>query len=255
VPIHDWTRVSAGFFHAFHQRWITYLSDALNMGVLPADYFALPEQRIGGPIPDILTLHLQSPSSKAAPSGATHGIAVANFPPRTRLVRRSESDVSAYARKADRITVRHEDGRVVAVVEILSPGNKGSTNQLRAFVEKTSALIEAGIHVLVIDLFPPSKRDPQGIHKAIWDKIEEEDFDLPADKPLIVAAYNAGESRVAYVEPVAVGDVLPDMPIFLEQDFYVPAPLEDSYQTAWNRIPAALRERLESPSVNPPGNP
>jgi len=222
------------------------------MGVLPPDYFALLEQRIGGSIPDVLTLQL--PSSNAAPPKATRGISVATSPPRTRLVRRAESDINAYARKADHITVRHEEGHIVAVIEIVSPGNKGSTKQLRSFVEKTSTLIEEGIHVLVIDLFPPSKRDPQGIHKAIWDEIEEEDFELPADKRLVLASYDAGGTPVAYVEPIAVGDVLPDMPIFLEEDYYVPAPLEASYQIAWNHFPNALKGRLEAPSVNPPGN-
>ncbi len=48
MPIHDWTRVGAGLFHAFHQRWIGALCDALNTGALPPDYFALPEQNIKG---------------------------------------------------------------------------------------------------------------------------------------------------------------------------------------------------------------
>ena len=46
MPIHDWTRVDAGLFHAFHQSWIVKLCDALNRGLLPPDYFALPEQSI-----------------------------------------------------------------------------------------------------------------------------------------------------------------------------------------------------------------
>jgi hypothetical protein len=253
VPIHDWTRVSAGLLHAFHHGWIQSLSDALNIGVLPPDYFALPEQKVGGPNPDALTLRL--PSSNAAQGGATAGIAVATSPPRTRLVRCSESDVIAHARKADRITVRHEEGRIVAVVEIVSPGNKSGTGPFRSLIEKTSTLILEGVHVLLIDLFLPSKRDPQGIHKAIWDKIEEEDFDLPADKRLILAAYDAGLAPVAYVEPIAVGDVLPDMAIFLEEDYYVPAPLEATYQIAWNHFPAALKGQLEAPFVNPPDKP
>jgi hypothetical protein len=36
-------------------------------------------------------------------------------------------------------------------------------------VSKASDLILQGINLLVIDLFPPSQRDPQGIHKGIWD--------------------------------------------------------------------------------------
>jgi hypothetical protein len=34
-----------------------------------------------------------------------------------------------------------------------------------------------------------------------------------------LAAYDAGPERVAYVEFVAVGDVLPDMPLFLKSDY------------------------------------
>jgi hypothetical protein len=60
---------------------------------------------------------------------------------------------------------------------------KAGKNELRTFVEKTTNLIMQGIHLLEIDLFPPSKRDPQGIRKAIWDEFVEEDFALPSDQP------------------------------------------------------------------------
>lgn len=246
MPIHDWTRVDAGLFHAFHHDWISNLSRALNNGVLPADYFALPEQSIQGPVPDVLTLKLSSGSDE--PDRTSSGLAVAVTPPQTRVVRHAEERV--YVRKADRITVRHRHGHVVAVVEIVSPGNKASAGALRTFVQKTSDLIMQGIHLLVIDLFPPSKRDPQGIHKAIWDEFVEEEFELPADQRLTLAAYDAGPPPVAYVELAAVGDSLPEMPIFLKPNFYVRAPLEDTYRTTWDDFfPAALKGLLESPTA------
>jgi hypothetical protein len=55
MPIHDWAPVDAGLFHAFRQDWIGVLARALNAGVLPADYFALREQSIRDPVPDVLT--------------------------------------------------------------------------------------------------------------------------------------------------------------------------------------------------------
>jgi hypothetical protein len=247
MPIHDWTRVEAGLFHAFHQSWTVFLCNALNAGGLPADYFALPEQNIRGPIPDVLTLQLV-PGAEGPSNGAA-GWAVATAPPRTRMVRRSETEL--YADKANRITVRHRHGDVVAVIEIVSPGNKGSRAELRSFVEKTAELIRQKVNVLVIDLFPPGPRDPWGIHKAIWDEFQEEDFELPPDKPLILAAYDA-RPRVAYIDPVAVGDALPDMPLFLGPEFYVPAPLETTYQTTWNAFPAVLKQLLEGPAETPP---
>ena len=128
------------------------------------------------------------------------------------------------------------------MLEIVSPGNKSSGHALRSFVRKTEELLRQGINLLVVDLFPPSPRDPQGIHKAIWDEIVDEPFELPPDKPLIVAAYAAGDLPTAYVEPVAVGDVLPEMPIFLEPGIYVPAPLESTYESTWTKCPQAVKE-------------
>jgi Protein of unknown function (DUF4058) len=98
--------------------------------------------------------------------GSATGLAVATAPPLAELVQRAEDRI--YVRKAIRIVVRHRDGQVVAVVEVVSPGDKASRHEFRTFfVEKTSELIMQGIHLLVIDLFPPGKRDPQGIHKAV----------------------------------------------------------------------------------------
>lgn len=244
MPVHEWTRVDSGLFHSFHQCWITALCGVLNAGRLPPDYFALAEQSIRGPIPDVLTLRLSAEqgTSREDLPGGTAPVAVADAPPRARVVR--TTDRGLYARKADRVTVRHRHGRVIAVVEIVSPGNKGATGEFRAFVEKTSDLIQQGVHVLVIDLFPPTRRDPQGVHKAIWDEFEDEDFTPPADKPLTLAAYSAGAVKTAYVEPIAVGDVLPDMPLFLEPEAYVQVPLEATYETSWGVFPAALKGLL-----------
>jgi hypothetical protein len=180
------------------------------------------EQRAGRPEPDFITLAL-TPPANAAPGG----VAVEVHPPRARFVARAES--ASYARKANRVTVRHPDGDVVAVLEVVSPGNKDSRHAVHAFARKAVALLHAEIHLLIVDLFPPSHRDPQGIHKVIWDHLHDEPFALPADKPLTLAAYAAGTEMVAYVEPVAVGDALPDMPVFLTADRYVPCPLEATY--------------------------
>ena len=35
MPVHDWTRVDAGTFHAFHTLWIGEIMKALNAGLLP----------------------------------------------------------------------------------------------------------------------------------------------------------------------------------------------------------------------------
>jgi hypothetical protein len=243
MPIHDWTRVDAGLFHDFHQDWTIELRRALNAGRLPAGYVALADQQTGGPIPDVLTLNRRPKSTGIRePAG---GLAVATAPPQARFIVELEEDT--YARRANRIRIQHRHGVVVAVIEIVSPGNKSSWNALRTFVRKASDLISQGIHLLVVDLFPPSDHDPQGIHKAIWDEFADRPFELPADKQLTVVAYRAVPTKTAYVEPVAVGDDLPGLPIFLTEDEYIPAPLEETYRASWGVFPADFKELLELP--------
>lgn len=239
MPIHDWTRVRSNRFHDFHQKWTVAICNALNAR-LPAGYFALVDQRAGGPEPDVVALALDPP-----PAGAGDAVAVRLQAPKTRFTTRTEN--AGYARKANRVVVHHPDGDVIAVIEIVSPGNKDSRHALAAFARKAVTLLQAGVHLLIVDLFPPSRRDPQGLHKVIWDRLADDDFALPADKRLTLASYAAGEEIAAYLELVAVGDALPDMPVFLTPEHYVMCPLEETYRTAWEQFPAPLRGPLEAP--------
>src|SRR5437764_11262219 len=102
MPMHDWTTVEAGIFHAFHHEWISEISRALNGGLLPEDYYALPEQIAAGFGPDVLTLQDRRPdeASKAA--------ATLKKRPSTRFT--AEADADFYRRKKKAIIVRHVTG-------------------------------------------------------------------------------------------------------------------------------------------------
>jgi Protein of unknown function (DUF4058) len=208
MPIHDWTRAEAGDFHHFRQTWIPLLAAALNDGGLPPGFMALADQVTGRPISDVVTLQSRSPS------GETGGVALAPAPPPSARVIQKFERIN-YAKRADRVVIRHGRGRVVAIIEIVSPGNKDSRHALRSFVEKAADILSQGIHLVVVDLFPPTPRDPQGIHKAIWDEFGDEPFDFLPEKPLTVASYIGGDLPTAYVESVGVGDRLPAIPLFL----------------------------------------
>lgn len=244
MPVHDWSRVDANLFHHFHQRWTIAICDALNAGLLPSGYSALVEQHAGGLAPDVLTLERHPRSDRRRPKGG----AMMATPPQTRVVRQAKS---ALAARANRVVVRHRMGEVVSMLEVVSPGNKSGKAALRQFVEKTVEFLRQGVHVLVVDILPPTPRDPQGMHKAIWDEIDEEPFELPPDKPLTLAAYVAGDplaglETTAYVEFVGVGDPLPDMPAYLDHDGYVPVPLDATYRAAWATCPPEFRELVET---------
>lgn len=252
MPIHDWTRVDAGIFHHFHHGWIEEISRALNAGLLPDDYYALAEQHAAGFEPDVLTLQggrRDEDKNAAETTPKPNGGGLLLAPPKIQVT--EEADLAFYRRKQKTVTVRHvSDDRIVAMVEIVSPGNKSSRNALRAFVRKSAALLDKQIHLLILDLHPPTRRDPQGIHGAIWGYMTDRSYRLPADKPLTLAAYECDGIIRAYVAHVAVGDTLPsDMPLFIEPGGHVPVPLEATYQSAFAAVPRRWRRVLEAPAA------
>jgi uncharacterized protein DUF4058 len=248
MPIHDWTRVEAGIFHHFHHDWITAIARALNHGLLPDDYYALAEQHAAGFGPDVLTLQEEDnggDDNSAEPGSQTPGGVLLAAP---KLQPIAQTDLAFYRRKQNSVAVRHVSGdRIVAMVEIVSPGNKAARNPLRAFVQKAAELLDKGVHLLIIDLHPPGKRDPDGIHGEIWQEIAGKEYSLPADKPLTLAAYQTGDTVLAYVVPVAVGNVLPNMPLFLLPGKAIDVPLEATYATAYADVPRRWQRVLETP--------
>ena len=248
MPVHDWSRVDANMFHHFHQQWTIAISNALNGGLLPAGFSALVEQHAAGPIPDVLAVQRRSRDTPGAPSRG----GLQTTPLKTRHVFRTKEDI--LAARGNRVVIRHRLGEVVCVIDVVSPGNKGSRAAFRSFLQKTVEFLQNGVNLLVIDLFPPTPRDPYGIHRAFWDEFEEQPFELPVDKPLTLASYVAPDllvvsSAIAFVEQAGVSDVLPDMPAYLDRTGHVPVPLEATYQVAWANCPADMRELVETGSL------
>ncbi|VTR91754.1 Uncharacterized protein OS=Candidatus Entotheonella sp. TSY1 GN=ETSY1_25480 PE=4 SV=1 [Gemmata massiliana] len=245
MPIHDWTRVDHGTFHDFHQGWAPQIRSALNNGLLPPDYEAKVEQHTDDGIPDVLALRLTSPlggngaGAYPGPIGGLSTVAIA--PPKVSFTSEFASD--PYTRLRKTITVRRDD-RIVALIELVSPGNKSNRHGIQAFVRKVTAAIDHGIHVLVVDLFPPGPRDPNGVHQVIWSEFRDEPYSPPANQPLTLVSYEAGAVSRAYIQPVAVGEVLPEMPLFLEPGAYVNVPLEATYMAAFDGISRRTRDVL-----------
>ena len=185
-----------------------------------------------------------NPEGPSLPDDGAVGTAVAVAPPQVRFTAALEMNV--YTAKRRTLVIHHSsDDRVIALIEISSPGNKASRYALDKFVDKAAAALEQGYHLLLVDLFPPGRRDPQGIHGALWAAMGDESYTAPPDKPLTLAAYTAGPTKVAYIEPFAVGDVLKAMPLFLSTSGYVSVPLEDSYQAAYRGVPRRWQRVLE----------
>lgn len=240
MPLHDWTRATPGMFPDFHSSWLTDLKRTLNRR-LPAGFYAMAEQRTSLYGPDVLVLTATPrPTPTPHPVGG-NGVAVAE--PRT--ARRLASRALPTTGRA--LTVRHATGnRLVAVIEVVSPANKDRPEHAGDFAGKVAGLVRNGIHVVVIDILPPGRHDPGGLHALIWAGLDDEPEPTapPPDRPLTFAGYRADVRPVAYLEYGAVGQPLPLVPLYLDGPAFIEVPLEETYLTNYTELPAELKAVL-----------
>ena len=237
MPVHAWSHFDAGIFHDFRLSWCAEIGRFLNQCLPKFDCYALSE--IPAQALDASGLDMLGADRRLV--GGKSGSALRLVPEPSKF----RSPEAWYAAKANVIRIRHvSDHRVVAVIEIVSPGNKRSRSAMASFVEKAVALVCGGVHLLIVDLLPPGPRDPQGLHPKVWDEFDESDFTLPLLEPLTLASYRAGYLPEAFVETTAVGRMLPEMPVFLTPEHYISLPLEASYMSAWSAAPTFLQEEI-----------
>jgi hypothetical protein len=190
-------------WEGFHGQWPAMIVAALNRQ-LPPRYAAEPR------------VHL----------GASMEIDVsANNKVVTDLPDQYEYEVRVYQRKPHR--------RLVAAVEIVSPGNKDRLENRRAFVSKCVALLQQRVSVAFVDLVTTRQFNLYG---DLLELIGQADPALAPEPPSLYAAAcrwtHLGEGRrfQAWTHALAIGQPLTTLPLWLAEDFAVPLELEASYE-------------------------
>ena len=236
--MHDWSRLTGGEFHDFHVGWLAELRKALNRGLLPPGHFAAVELHIKGYYPDVMTLR----DDALAEYSGGHGATVLSRPqvgPTLRAV------LPNYHRHNRVVAIRNKGGaRLVAVIEVVSPGNKGSRNVIESLLRKSVELLSNGVHLVVLDPIAPGRLDPHGIHALIWEELTGEALPPPA-KPLCLVSYEATHQVCAYVQEVSPGDALPDTPLFLAENGCVLLPVEATYMEAYHAMGFPFQDILD----------
>ncbi|MEM7807942.1 MAG: DUF4058 family protein, partial [Planctomycetota bacterium] len=251
MPIHDWTRVDAGAWHDFHVGWIALLRTRFNDGLLPDGYYAMAEKRFELGEGDVITLEEASHEIMGDVDDGDGGTAVLARP---RLsVEMESSEVSDFEPRGRSIAIRHESGdRLVALLELTSPANKDRLAHVERFVDKAEHSFRRGVHLSVIDLFPPTRHDgPGGLCGAVAEACDFPGYRATEGKPLAIAAIDAGERLKyevrrphLYAEPLAIGDALPDLPVFYRSKRFVEVPLQETYDEAFRGTAAPTRRTL-----------
>jgi hypothetical protein len=230
-------------WESFHGRWIAALADALNLGGLPAGYFAEMQVTIGGRLEvDVASMEGQAngagPSPGAAsPSagGVATAVAPAWAPPRPSLVL-----PAVFPDELEVLVFSGEGGpTLVGAIELVSPRNKDRPEARRTFAAKCAAYLQQGIGLVVVDVVTSRRAN---LHDEVVDLMRHpEQLRFPGQPDLYAAAYRpvrraAGDQIDVWPVPLALGQPLPALPLYLRGvDAPVRVDLEASYTEARQR--------------------
>jgi len=147
-----------------------------------------------------------------------------------------------------RVSAETFHDRIVAMIEVLSPGNKSSRHAIRPLLYKDIKDPYDIINLLLVDVYPPGPRDPNGIHGALWNEIGTEEYILGRERPLTAVAYLGGTVVQTFVNHFVVGEPIPEKPLFLTRENFIRVPLEEAYMAAWEDVPPQYQEILRASS-------
>jgi hypothetical protein len=122
---------------------------------------------------------------------------------------------------------------LVAAVEIVSPENKDRPENRRAFVIKCAALLQQGVCVSMVDLVTTRNFN---LYTDLLALLNQSDPALTPKPPPVYAVtcrYRKSNRTLkldCWAHPLAVGRPLPDLPIWLSDEFHVSLELDASYE-------------------------
>ena len=213
-------------FHSFHNAWATQIAFELNK-ILPKGFIAEPNVHLGnlGEIDvrdDELCRH-RGTTLRDTTALLTQYHAPA--PKRTIQV--------SFPEETEIFIVNISQARAtVGVIEIVSPSNKDRPLHRNIFVSKCLSIISQGISLIIVDIvtiYPFNFHDELLRRLGATEGKMEEDWETP----LYCSVYHyISEERPAlqlWTHALKVGDILPELPLFISSEIAVPVKLEAAY--------------------------
>jgi hypothetical protein len=231
-------------WESLHHQWPAMIVIALNRQ-LPARFRAEPGVHQGASFEvDVSTYDLDSggePYTEGTGGETTGGVAVATrpavwAPPRATF--QAATDLPDQDEFAVLIYDSRRQRRLVAAIEIISPGNKDRPESRRLFVAKCAALVQRRVSVVIVDLVTTRHFNLYG---ELLEYLEQSDPALAPEPPATYAVAcrwthpgtplgPAGWRLEAWNHTLTIGQPLPTLPLWLTDDFAVPLELEASYE-------------------------
>ena len=220
MPLLDHFRPPLGHarpWEGFFSGWAVAITGSLN-AAMPGGYFAAPniDFRIAADLAAVREPGSEWPDEFDPPRRLTPGAPTATVP---------------FAVASDEVEVRFFDSgaALIGVIELVSPAHKDCPATRDGFNARCLTYLKSGVGVLVVDVVTTESAD---LHAELMRRINP---DLPAApiRSLAATSYRPDPGRLEFWrELLAVGGVLPTMPLWLKTGPCLPVDLEATYQQA-----------------------
>jgi len=215
-----------------HGTWPVVIMRHLNR-TLPPRYVAGPTIHLGSSVEvDLGTVHEEHATANG-PSGNGAVATAVWAPPHPTLT--ATTLLPPQETYAIRVYDEQLGQTLVAAIELVSPSNKDRPESRQAFVAKCLALLHNAVSVVIVD--PVTNADFNLYHDLLA-ALGLTDPALGTEPPATYAVACRGVQRPAdwlfesWAHPLAVGRVLPTLPLWLAVDLAMPLDLEATYEEA-----------------------
>ena len=231
MPLRDHFKTNSTILNweALHGGWPMMIAQRLN-SLLPGEYIAQPRVRLGTTMEiDIGTLERESSDWSPDRANGEGGVAVAAWAPAAPAIlldaefpEPDEYEVNIYTQ---------DEFRLVAAIELVSPSNKDRSENRQSFVNKCEGLLKREVCVTIVD---PVTSRTANLYGELLDELHAPRTAIA--QSVIYAATCRGRRSgprwrlESWEHELAVGSVLPTLPVWLSADYMVPLELETTYE-------------------------
>ncbi len=218
-----------------HSVWAGEIAKRLNRGVLPTRYESEPEAHHGTTVAiDVATYHDEPISTPEFGTNGHGGVAVA-APTYVAPAAVAVGSITFLDQDVFEVRVYKDEGglRLVAAIELVSPSNKDRPSSRRTFATKVAAYLQRAVSVVVVDVVTDRSAN---LHDDLIQRLQLADgFAWQSPTGLSAVSYRVvrenGIDRLdVWPFPLALGEPLPVVPLWLNPVLAVPLELEPTYE-------------------------
>jgi hypothetical protein len=236
MPLRDHFRPPVTDRHSWdelHGGWPMKIVESL-LPVLPPSYLAAPQIHLGGTVEvDVATFEYDASNGVASGTNSSVGGTATAAWSAAEPTLRAETDLPDVDEYEVRVYDAARGRRLVAAIELVSPSNKDRPETRQAFVAKCAALLQQQVSVTIVDVVTTRESN---LYSELLSFLRQTDASLTAQPSSTYAVACRGtRPRKRWLlegwhRPLALGQPLPSLPLWLADDLAVDLDLEASYE-------------------------